>query len=64
MLELAVNAAAAEHDLAGFEPVDDADGQPNGHQAQCRLCGMTVFVAGSGAHYSLLADHCPGKDGN
>lgn len=44
MLEIAVNAAAAGHDLGGFEPVEDADGRANGWQARCRICGMTALV--------------------
>lgn len=62
MLEIAVNAAAAGHDLTGFEPVQDADGEPNGYQAHCNLCSMSAWVGDNGLHYSLLADVCPGKD--
>ena len=64
MLEIAVNAAAAGHDLAGFEPVQDGDGRDSGHQAECRRCGQTAFVSKSGLHYSLLDDACPGIGAN
>ena len=64
MMQIAVNAAGQNHDLSGFEPVQDADGNDNGYQAICRLCGGSAFVADSGLHYSLLADHCPGQGSN
>ena len=50
MLEIAVNAAAAGHDLTGFEPVDSTVGLPDGYEARCRGCGQgtaTVICAGS-----------------
>ena len=56
MLEIAVNAAAAGHDLGGFDPVDDADGRPAGYQARCRGCGRTAWVGENGLTYSLLED--------
>jgi hypothetical protein len=58
MLEIAVNAAAAGHELGGFEPVDDTDGRANGWQARCRICGMTAWVGLNGLQYSLLGDVC------
>jgi len=61
MLQIAVNAAAAGHDLSGFEPVQDADGQPNGHQARCRNCQQSVWVGDNGLMYSLLDDICNGE---
>ena len=64
MLSIAVNAAAGGHDLSGFEPVVDADGQPNGHQATCRRCGLSAWVGDNGVIYSLLDDVCPGLAGN
>ena len=61
MLSVAVNAAAGGHDMSGFDPVQDADGQPNGHQARCRRCNLTAWVSDQGLQYSLLADVCPGE---
>ena len=61
MLQIAVDAAAGGHDLSGFEPVQDADGQPNGFQATCKRCGLTAWVGDNGVQYSLLADVCPGN---
>ena len=58
MLEIAVNAAAAGHDLSGFEPVQDGDAKPNGYQAKCRKCGQTAWVGDSGLIYSLLDSEC------
>lgn len=60
MLQIAVNAAAGGHDMTGFEPVQDQDGDPNGHQAVCRRCGLSAWVDDSGMQYSLLAADCPG----
>jgi hypothetical protein len=48
MLQIAVNAAAGNHDLTAFEPVDDDDGRSNGHQAQCRRCGQSAWVGENG----------------
>ena len=64
MLSVAVNAAAAGHNLSGFQPVEDSDGRPDGYQARCELCGMTAWVGENSVHYSLLDDVCPGKDAN
>jgi hypothetical protein len=61
ILELAVNVTSGNHDLGGFEPVDDYDGAPNGYQARCRRCNLTAWVDDSGLVYSLLAYTCPGK---
>ena len=58
MLEIAVNAAAAGHDLGGFEPVDDTDGRPAGYQARCRSCGRTAWAGEDGLKYSLLGEYC------
>jgi len=63
MLQIAVNAAAAGHDLTGFEPVEDMDGNPNGYEAKCRHCGQTAWVYFSGMIYSLLDDVCPNREG-
>ena len=61
MLEIAVNAAAAGHDLTGFEKVDAAVGLPDGYEARCRKCGRTAWVGDDGLMYSLLdRDRCPG----
>ena len=59
MLEIAVTAATAGHDLTGFEPVTDQDDNSNGYEARCRNCGQTAWVDFSGMMYSLLADTCP-----
>ena len=61
MLEIAVNALAAGHDLSGFEPVQDQDGDPNGYQARCKRCGASVWVGDNGLMYSLLDDICNGE---
>ena len=61
MLEIMVDAAFGDHDLTSFEPVQDHDGDPNGYQASCRLCGLTAWVDDSGMMYSLLAAECPGS---
>ena len=58
MLEIAVNAAAAGHDLSGFKPVDATDGLPDGYEARCRNCGRTVWVGADGLVYSLLGENC------
>ena len=58
MLETAVNAAAAGHDLTAFEPVEDANGNANGYQARCRRCDMTNWVGERGERLSLLEDRC------
>lgn len=58
MLEIAVNAAGMGHDLGGFEPVQDEDGNPTGYQARCRKCDMTAWVGNDGLRYSLLALEC------
>ena len=63
MLQIAINAAAAGHDLTGFQPVQDEDDNPNGYEARCRLCSMTAWVDDSGMMYSLLADTCPNGEG-
>ena len=61
MLEIAVNAAAAGHDLTGFERVDADVGLPDGYEARCRKCGKTAWVGDDGLMYSLLdAKRCPG----
>ena len=57
MMSIAAGAALAGHDLGGFEAVDD------GHQAECRRCGMTAWVGDNGLTYSLLDDVCPGGAG-
>lgn len=57
MLEIAVNAVAAEHDLTGFKAVKHA----GGYQAICRKCGVTVWVGNNGRYYSLLANKCPSR---
>ena len=62
MLEIMVDAAYGDHDLGGFEPVDDYNGDPNGYEARCRRCNLTAWVDDSGLMYSLLADTCPGDD--
>lgn len=61
MLEIAVNAAAAGHDLSGFESVDKVDGNSSGYQARCRNCSQTAWVAFSGLTYSLLDSTCNGR---
>lgn len=58
MLEVMVNAALTGHDLAGFEPVNEAGSHSTGWQAVCRLCGGSVWVGKSGLVYSLLAEQC------
>ena len=58
MLEVAVNAAAAGHDLTGFEKVDAAVGLPDGYEARCRKCGKTAWVGDDGLMYSLLEERC------
>ena len=58
MLEIAVNAAAAGHDLTGFEPVDATVGLPDGHEARCRDCDQTAWVGDGGLMYSLLGQEC------
>ena len=58
MLEIAVNAAAAGHDLSGFRPVNATEGLPNGYEARCRKCGRTAWVGEDGLQYSLLIDNC------
>ena len=58
MLEIAVNAAAAGHDLSGFRPVNATEGLPNGYEARCRKCGRTAWVGEGGLMYSLLDDIC------
>ena len=40
MLEIAVDAAAADHDLSGFGLIEDHEGNPNGYQARCRKCDL------------------------
>jgi hypothetical protein len=61
MLEIAVNAAAAGHDLTGFEKVDEAVGLPEGYEARCRKCRKTAWVGEDGLTFSLLnAERCPG----
>ena len=60
LIEIAVNSAAGNHDLGGFELVEDHDGDPNGYEARCRKCNQTAWVDFSGMMYSLLADACPG----
>jgi len=60
MLDIAAAAALAGHDLAGFEPVEDGDGDPHGYQAACRRCNGTAWVGANGVMYSLLADQCSG----
>ena len=66
MREIAANAAACGHDMTGFKPVKDAEGDANGHRAECRLCGQSVWVGEGGLMlmYSLLADVCPGASRN
>ena len=59
MLAIAVDAAAAGHDLTGFEPVEDDHAVLRGYQAQCRRCGKTAWVGRQGVMYSLLAEICP-----
>lgn len=62
MLEAAVNAALAGHDLTSFEPVEYVDGRPNGYQARCRRCGQTAWVGPQGLLYSLLSETCSAAD--
>ena len=45
----------------GFGLVVDHDGNPNGYQARCRKCNLTVWVDFNGTMYNLLADRCPNK---
>ena len=61
MLEIAINAAGSGHDLGPFEPVEDGNGKPNGHQARCRRCEQSAWVDDTGLMYSLLDDVCPGE---
>ena len=63
MLEIMVDAAFGDHDLASFKPVQDQDGRPNGYQAKCRRCNITAWVDDSGMMYSLLTAMCPCKSG-
>jgi hypothetical protein len=58
MLEIAVNAAAAGHDLSGFRSVNAIEGLPNGYEARCRKCGRTAWVGEDGLMYSLLDSEC------
>jgi hypothetical protein len=62
MLELAVNATSGNHELDGFEAVDDYDGRHNGYETRCRRCNLTAWVDDSGMMYSLLAAVCPGAN--
>ena len=64
MLEIAVAAAAGGHDLGGFGLVVDHDDHPNGYQARCRKCDLTVWVDFDGMVFNLLADRCPNRASN
>ena len=60
MLEIAVNAAAAGHDLTGFRRVNAAVGMPDGYEARCRKCSRTAWVGDNGLVHSLLGNRCKG----
>jgi hypothetical protein len=60
MLEIAVNAAAAKHDLTGFRRVNAAEGLPDGYEAKCRKCGRIAWVGDDGLVHNLLDHRCRG----
>ena len=58
MLEVAVNAAGAGHDLTGFSEAEGQTQALRGWRAMCRRCGQVVWVRYDGVTYNMLEDAC------
>ena len=58
ILEARVKAALGGHELGPFERLHEPIG---GYEAECRLCGYTIWVAAGKIHYDGLDDVCPGE---
>ena len=55
LLEHRASAALGGHELGEFADVK------TGVQAECRLCGRTIWQGYDGGFYSVLNDTCPRK---
>ena len=59
-IAIKVLAALGNHDLTGFESIEDDTGIIRGYQAKCRKCRQTAWFNDAGLQYSVLDDNCRG----